>query len=508
MRVVSLVISFVLTPLLIKALGPRQFGLYAIVSSFSAYYGILDLGIGSGLVRHLTFYSERKERDVVKQVITFGFVFYIVLGIALSPLVVWSAPLFSRFLHLHGGEAAEAQLLVVVMYAYFIFSSVAGLVTARLISLHRMDLASYCGLLANIFYAFVLTSFIWRFPNLYFVMGASFGQVVIATVLAYAMANRLCPGFFCNPAHLRSAFVRSLLSFGAWSQLCNLSAAINLEGDKLVVGRFLGVTQVMPYQVGSAVASLTRGLPLEFLAALLPEVTAGVSLGMSLAEAQATYARNLRRLMLITVLIAGFLIAVAEVFIETWLGNTLPSAVSITVALTISYTVNNLTGIGTISLKAEGQPKYEAYYAVLSTSVNLLLTIALTPTFGLYGVVGGTIIGNCIGSTFFIVLFHRIKCFPWWSTTGTWLLPLAAGTGAAIMVTRFCLSMVPPDWFQARASGAIVLSAAAVFYLAIAAVVLGALRFWRAEDLDLWRAAESWWRHRRTQPVGSSSETF
>ena len=491
-RIGSLLISFVITPLLIDALGAEQFGLYAIVSSLSAYYGILDLGIGASLVRYLTFYSERSEINAVKQVITFGFLFYLVLGIGLIPFVIWGAPLFSRLMYLQGPQSREAELLLIITYIFFILSSMAGLVTARLVSLHRMNIVSGANLVAQVIYAGVLIFFVRRFPNLYFVIAAGFGQICVSTLMAYIVVQRLSPGFFCNPARIRPAFVRSLLRFGAWSQVCNLSAVINLEGDKLVLGTFLGVAEVMPYQVGNNAALLTRLLPVQFLSALLPDMTAAVSRGMTFEEKQASYAGHTRRLMMMTLFVAGFLIAMADPFITVWIGRPLPLAAAAAIALAVSYSVNNLTGIGTVFMKAEGLPKYEAYYAVLSASTNILLTIILTRRYGFYGVVGGTIIGNCIGSLFFIVLFHRVTRFPWWSTTGTWLMPLVVGVAAAIIATRVCVSALPGDWAQSRVLGGILLVASALPYIATAVIILTLLRFWRAEDLDLLRALGRW----------------
>jgi O-antigen/teichoic acid export membrane protein len=505
-RICSLLIGFVVTPLLIHALGAEQFGLYAIVSSLTAYYGILDFGVGAGLVRYLTFYSERGEANAVKQVLTFGFLFYLILGIGLLPFVIWGAPFFPRLMHLQGPRFREAELLIVIMYISFILSSMAGLVTARLVSLHRMDIVSGGSLFAQIVYGAVLVLFVRRFPNLYFVIAAGFGQLGVSTLVACVMAKRLSSGFFCNPARIRPAFMRSLFRFGAWSQVCNLSAVINLEGDKLVLGNFLGVAEVVPYQVGNSAALLTRLLPVQFLTALLPDMTAAVSRGMTLAEKQVIYTDNTRRLMIVTLFVTGFLIAMADLFISVWIGRSLPLAATAAIALAISYSVNNLTGIGTVFMKAEGRPEYEAYYAVLSAGTNIVLTIILTRKYGFYGVVGGTIIGNCIGSLFFIVLFHRVTRFPWWATTGTWLIPLVVGVVAAITVTRLCLSAIPNDWAQNRILGGGLLAASALPYLATAIFVLALLRFWRVEDLYLLQAAGNWFGHLRVKPKLSSCE--
>jgi len=350
-----------------------------------------------------------------------------------------------------------------------------------------MDIEAVIGLFAQIVSTTVLLIFVWRFPNLYFVIALGFGQVFLSGLCNLIAIWRLSPGFLCNPWRIKPAFVGALFSFGGWSQICSLSSVINLEADKFVLGHFLGVASVTPYQVGNKVALLNRILPLQILGALLPDTTAAVSRGAALAQMQTIYARNSRYLMIATLLITGFIVAVADVFIRVWIGAPVPMAAAVTTALVISYSVNNLTGIGTVFMKAEGKPKYEAYYAMLGAAANIIFTIILTPQFGLYGVIGGTILGNCIGSVFFIVLFHRINGFPWWPTVGRWLLPLLIGVCAAIVATRALLWAIPGGWVQTRALGLLLLGVGGSAYVAVLIGVLAVFRFWTPEDLALVR---------------------
>jgi O-antigen/teichoic acid export membrane protein len=91
-RVAALGIVFLTTPVLINHLGADAFGLLAIVAALPAYAGLLDLGIGPGLVRHLTEYSEYGDVDGVMEIMTLSLCFYMLLGIIFAPLVVLLAP--------------------------------------------------------------------------------------------------------------------------------------------------------------------------------------------------------------------------------------------------------------------------------------------------------------------------------------------------------------------------------------------------------------------------------
>lgn len=509
-QICSILIAFAVTPVLVHALGPDQFGLYAVVGSLVAYFGVLDFGIGAGFVRHLTFHSERGEIEVVKQLMTFGLIFYLVLGITLAPLVVWCAPFFAFAIHLSGASARDAENLFIAMYVYFILSSMGALIRARLTSLHRMDLDSIGALFAHFTYGAVVLLFIHRIPNLYFVIGLSFGQLAVSTSLSYIAVRWISPDSFCNPLCIKLGVMRSLFSFGVWSQICGLSEILNLEADKFLLGHFLGIASVTPYQVGNKVAMLSRVMPLKLLSALLPDMTAFLSRGVAGAEMQAIYTRNTRNLMLATLLVTGFVIAVADIFIRMWIGNSVPLAATVAVALAISYSVENLTGIGGVFLKAMGQPRYEAYSAILTAGVNILLSIILTPNYGLYGVVGGTIIANVLGSVFFIVLFHRTTRLPWWPTVGQWLLPLLVGVATATAAARLVLTSVLSGCGQGQdCEVLLLLGVGGAVYTAVLVVVLALLGFWRSEDFVLmqWTRRYFGLPHAKPHEVVSPSRT-
>jgi O-antigen/teichoic acid export membrane protein len=93
-------------------------------------------------------------------------------------------------------------------------------------------------------------------------------------------------------------------------------------------------------------------------------------------------------------------------------------------ALVSFYAINNVTGAATTILRAQGRPQLETFYGVMSVVLNVGLTIVLIGSFGPDGVVRGTIGGNVIGSSVFIVLFRRREAIAWWPTIGRCLTRL------------------------------------------------------------------------------------
>jgi peptidoglycan biosynthesis protein MviN/MurJ (putative lipid II flippase) len=154
-------------------------------------------------------------------------------------------------------------------------------------------------------------------------------------------------------------------------------------------------------------------------------------------------------------------------------------------ALLVSFAINNLTGVGTMIVRATGQPYYETYYAVFSAVVNIVATLILTPIFGLMGVVGGTVIGYFCGSFFFLWLFHKVRGLGWRSTMIEWLQRLMMGTIASSFALWCTCRLCPATWFSSRAVGAVVLVLLGAAYVIVSFCCLWFLGFWRSDDLAL-----------------------
>jgi peptidoglycan biosynthesis protein MviN/MurJ (putative lipid II flippase) len=166
------------------------------------------------------------------------------------------------------------------------------------------------------------------------------------------------------------------------------------------------------------------------------------------------------------------------------MGRSFPNAVFVAIGLSIAFGVNNLTGMGTTVLRAAGRPKYEAYCAVIGTVLNVGITLALAPLFGVRGIVTGTILAEVVTSICFLVIFHRRYPFGWWETVGTWLWRLLGATGVsvgAVLIIRHISSA----GLETRLDGILQTALFGAIFLPAFLVALTAFGFWTRDDRDV-----------------------
>lgn len=485
-RLGGMAVALFLTPILVNSLGTELFGLWTVTLSISAYLGLLDFGFGAAFVKYIAEYVARGERDRARQVVTFGFLFYLALGLVLAPAFVPLIPSIIRILKLSAQYEVLGSHLLIVTYIYFFLSSAFGVLPALLAGLGRLRVASWVAFGGQIVYATAAVLLLHNGLGVTAVVIALYLQLALTSIALYGIGRSSLGGVFHRPRRTDGFVVGRLLRFGGWMQINNFSRLVNMELDRFLIATFVGVSVVTYYEIGNRLSLLTQAFPMSFLSALLPAASALSGKGHH-DRLERAYVRSSRYLAGLTFPIAGFLAAAAAPLAQVWMGRPVPQIVPIMALLVTIYTVNNLTGVGTTMVRAQGVPQLETRYAVLGMALNLTATLLLAPRFGLMGILAGTFIGSTLASIYFVVLFHRRQGLNLTGDFLGWLWRIALPTALAGTALGLGLHQLPGEFFAARIRGLGVLAAAGLLYLAFWLILLRLTRFMGSEDLRFLR---------------------
>jgi O-antigen/teichoic acid export membrane protein len=478
--IVSLAVPFLLTPVMLDHLGEERFGFYVLIIAFVGYLVTLDLGLSVTLSRNIALYAAQGRWHAVRQLMTIGVTSYLVLGLFLSPLLIWLDDAIIAALDLSTDLRSDAFHVLWWSYALIFLSLSTSTFRSLLIGLQRMRAIALSDTVAQLAFAVSVVWLLSASKGLDGILIASYLRVVLlALVLGATSLRHVRPMFSIT---VERSVLQGVLSFSGWMQVNNLCALVSLEIDRLLIGAFVSVRSVSHYEVANRLATIVRVFPLQFLAALLPAATEIHAEGDE-SRLNKVYAHATRLVALLTFGLAGLLIGAATPLFEIWLGRTVPDATNILVLLIVAFCVNNMTGVGTILVRAIGKPRYESQYAILSTVSNVVLTVALAPTYGLYGIVAGTVISTVLGSVYFLVTFHRLRALPWRTTLLAPLARLLVAVVFAAGTLHIVAASIPPAQFDDRLTAMPILAGLAVSYVVLLLVASRVIGFLTAEDL-------------------------
>jgi len=395
----SITIGIFLMPYTVRHLGTSEYGLWMLVASLTAYFSLLDLGYGNGLVRHVADADARGDVALVNQILSTFVVVYLGLGalvaVATGAMVVWVA----HFPRLQPSQVALARYIVAVVgiriaigFPMTVFGAVT---TAR----QRFALNNAVATASAIVNAAVQFTLLARGYHLRPVVAGSVA-VDLLTYIAYAWtARRAFPPLRLRLSSFDASLVRDVTAFSLYLFLISIAGQIAFNLDNVVIGATLGTSAVAVYVVTQRLAETQRNLSNQFNGLMFPVVVRyGATDDLDALRRMLVEGTRLSLTLAcgLTVCLIGF----ARPLITRWMGPGFEGAVAPLYVLAVTGVV--LIGQGPLGniLIATGRHRLVAYVSLAEAIVNLALSIVLVRRFGLLGVAVGTAIPLIVANVF------------------------------------------------------------------------------------------------------------
>jgi O-antigen/teichoic acid export membrane protein len=396
---VNIGIGVFLMPYTVRHLGTSEYGLWMLVASMTAYFNLLDLGYGSGLVRHVADADARSNTALVNQILSTFVVVYVALGvlvaIATGAMVLW-VPHFPRLIPSQVPLARFVLAVIGIRIALGFPMTIFGAVTT---ARQRFALNNMVATVAAIVNAAVQFTLLARGYHVRAVVAGSV-SVDLLTYLGYMWtAKRAFPALRLRLSAFRAPLVRDVTAFSFYFFVISIAVQIGFNLDNIVVGAALGTSAVAVYAVTLRLADAQRNLSNQFNTLMFPVV---VRYGAK-NEPGALREMLIEGTRLSLTLVCGLtvcLIGFARPLIARWMGPGFDAAVLPLYVLAITGVV--LIGhapLGNILL-GTGRHRLVAFVALAEAVANLVLSVILVRRFGLLGVAIGTAVPIFIANLF------------------------------------------------------------------------------------------------------------
>lgn len=397
------VFSFILAPLMISRLGLDKFGVWSVTGAFATYAGLLDLGVGRSLIRFIAIFDAEDRQERVARTVGLGLITVTVVGIVALAVVAAAAPLLSDQLGVLTTEQMRAVAMASV--AIWSFNGYQGVLNAVGQGKRQMvppNIAISVALAIN-FLLSVVALLLSTSLVVYALANAAAGLI---GVLPCYVAMR---GLAERPHWRRPSkpLVKEVLGYSIKDQVGWLADLVNFQTDKLVIAFAVDIRAAAIYEIASRVVMGVRGAAILTVSAMVPTAAARIA-----SEGREVVAEMYRRYTLRACSISFPLFMLASVtapfLLVAWLGEAPGDSAALVAFLTFAYMFNLSTGVGSTIALAAGHPGVVSVNAVMIAILNVALTVALAPPFGVWGVVGGTFLALTIGSFWFSWRFVKL----------------------------------------------------------------------------------------------------
>lgn len=398
---VNILITLLLWPYLIKHLGKGRFGVWTLVGSFIGYFGLLRLGVGTGIMRYVPFYVGRNDQKAAGEIISTGLAMYLLVGLTILSVSMLLAEPIARFYK----AGPELVALVRIMGLAAAIECPLLVFDAGLKAQERWIVGNSITIIAAVMRGLGFAACIYFGYGLvemgYVVLSLTAFSLILTTIVFV----RLCPTIRLRAWMVRLSRLRELLFYGLLTMVVSLAYSMGLQSHKLIIGKLVSLEAVTIYAVAAVLVERVRGIVWAPLQVTWPR--------FALLDGENNHGEIIslfRRATLYgTVLVSGIILLVVVAgpcFIRLWVPDEdFTAAYPVLMVLSIGCLVEGSFFANTSLLGATGRQGANALFRSIQGVTGLILSILLGLRMGMFGV--------AIGYTISLTLVHGVA-YTWY----------------------------------------------------------------------------------------------
>jgi O-antigen/teichoic acid export membrane protein len=392
----TIVIGIFLMPFTIRHLGKEEYGLWMLVASMTAYFQLLDLGYGNGLVRQVTQADARGDEEDMNTILSTFLVVYSGIGFAtlvgVVGLMLFAVP---RFPNLPPDRVPMAQWVLAILglrvAVGFPMSVFGAITTAR----QRFALTGSIAIAVSVMQAFATYVLLTAGYRVVVLVAATTSISLLSYVAYAAAAYRTFPGLRLSPSRFSRRQVRDVTAFSFYLFLVSIAVQVGNNIDNLVVGAALGTGAVAMYTVAARLADYQRQVCGQFSGLLFP-VIVRFDASQNAAGLQATLVEGTRIALALVTGLTLCLLAFGRPLVEAWVGRGFEASVIPLYVLALGSLVVVAQGPSGMILLATGRHRVVAALSLVEIVFHAAVSIALISRLGLGGVAIGALVPYAI----------------------------------------------------------------------------------------------------------------
>jgi len=388
---VSLITGLLLSPFVVHSLGDTYYGLWTLIQSLTGYYGLLDLGIFSGVSQYVTRYMAKGDKDGVNRIMTTA-LFILVFVTVFALLVTFSLVLvLPKWFGVEGEEGINLQWAMALMGIGIAINLPMSVFKAIPYGLQKLEILNLV-IVVNRLIEVGLT--IWLLKEGYGILGvagAALAAHFIGWIIQAYFAFSICPSLSIKANNYSKNAFKEIWGYGFFSVIITAAEKVTIHANTLIVGFFLTAEAVTYYAIGANLVPYYMAIIQTITWTFTPYATSRDAHGDE---------SSLQRLLLSgtrgTVALAAFmgsgLILLGNDFLGLWMGDKyvsgdiFVSSGTILSLLTLATFIRLTQSCGFQVLFGMRKVKFLSLLAIIELLSNIILSIVFIKNWGLIGI--------------------------------------------------------------------------------------------------------------------------
>ena len=382
------ILAFVATPVIVHSFGNERYGIWSIAMSLTGYYGMLDMGIRTTIIKFFGQYIAQKEFRMANILVSTMFVTYgLIVPIILGAIILVVFKVESIF-NIDPKLLPEIRTLLLIVGGNFCLNAFANTFRAVIVSLRKFVLRNSIEIVFSILRSIALISLL-KLGNGLIVAAVAVlivDQIMNLTFAFYAF--RVCPDLRMSLKFINFKSMKGNFIFAFHNFVRHMSARILERSGVIIVGIIVDMKMVAFYSIADSLIRYLAKIPKGIMTIILP-FSSKLSAENEdeklrlMADILPKYTMSFFLLIILCFSLFG------RQFVELWLGEGYDTAYQIVLILIWGKALTMSQGMLVNVLVGIGHSKFFGKIFFWEMIFNVALSVFLGKIYGVYGVVLG-----------------------------------------------------------------------------------------------------------------------
>lgn len=455
---VSAIVAFFLSPFVIQSLGPKDYGIWALIVSFTGHYGLLAFGLKNALTRYIAHASAKNEQQRVNGYFNSGLIFLSISAILVLLLGAGIAFWIESIFVIPAEDVVDTKIALYVVTITTAVTLIFSIFESTLVANQMFSVTNSIGVVSTLIRA-ALTLII---------LDSGLGLIALALLGLFVNITQALTIAFVVLKHLKYVkigfryatinSIKELLSYSYKTFFITVAVILVYQSDLFVIGLHLPPEEVGKYSLATMLITYLMQFVNSTAYTFSPHATRMVAEKKEIQLKTFFITSSIYMYMVGGFAVGGFLIF-GHNFFSLWVGPNYSESSTILSLLIIPQFFAIGARVGGSILIGMAKVGPLAIVAIGEGVINLILSLILVRFYGLIGVAIGTIIPSIIANAILVpLIYSKYLEFNFVKTYSKILSPGVLVFFATYIIGGAIQSYITPNHWQIFMSDILLLS--------------------------------------------------
>ena len=397
---VHALVGFFLSPFILHRLGDEAFSVWILIFALTGYFGLLDFGIRSALVKYTAKFIALNDAEQLSRYLSTGLAFYTGIAVVIVLATAGASFYLPSLFRLPAALLGVARTLFLLSSIGIALTFPLGVFAAALEGLQKFSWLQLSQIGITLLRAALIVIALMNGSGLLAIGTITVAINVLSYVVFALMALYLLPVRLSIRYVDRLAF-REMAGYGVFAFAILAAERLRFQSDAMVIGALLSATAITYFSIGARLVEYAS-YAVRSMSQIFTPMSSHFHATGDLVRLQRIFVGGNRASAFIVFPLCITLIVLGRPIIEAWVGVRYVASYAVLVVLIIPRTLYLAQSTSIRILLGMGRHGVLASVLLLEGLVNLLFSLLLVRRFGIVGAAWGTAIPLACTSLFFL----------------------------------------------------------------------------------------------------------